>query len=114
MKKKLPGVYPGKVKKNSGNNKQIFYSEKQEEKHTKENTIPKQNNITSKYTKNIYQKINEILNSPNYIYKADVIITLKTGEIEKRIIGRNHTHLITIENELIPIIDILNIKLKNK
>lgn len=109
MKKKLPGVFPGKVKKNSGNNKQISYLKEKNIAHDKPN---EKANIN--IPKNIYQKINTILNSPNYIYKADVIITLKTGDIEKRIIGRNHTHLITIENELIPIADILNIKFKNK
>ena len=106
MKKKLPGVFPGKVKKGSGNNDQVFYSKEK-------NTINNNKN-TNKKEKNIYQKINTILNSPNYVYKADVIITLKTGEIEKRIIGRNKTHLITIENELVPIANIINIKLKNK
>lgn len=104
MKKKLPGVFPGKVKKNSGNNKQVFYSEKKE--------IEKNTNDINKPKININQKINKILNSPSYVYKADVIITLKNDTIEKRIVGRNKTHLITIENELIPITDIIDIKLK--
>ena len=51
-----------------------------------------------------------MFNSTSYIYKADVKITLKNGSISKRIVGRNSTHLITIDNELIPITDILDIE----
>ena len=35
---------------------------------------------------------------------------LKDGTVTKRIIGKNNTHLITMENELIPISDIIDIK----
>ena len=106
MKKKLPGVFPGKVKKDSGNNKKVFYSNKNEND-IKENSIE---NIP-KTEKNIKQKINTIFNSPNYIYKADVEIKLKNEIITKRIIGRNNINLITMENELIPIKDIIDIKI---
>ena len=54
--------------------------------------------------------INEIFNSKNYIYKADVIITTDEGEVSKRIIGRNSNYLITSENEKIEISKIRNIK----
>ena len=58
---------------------------------------------------NINQKINNIFNSNKYVYKADVVITTKDGKVVKKIIGQNKTHLITIENELIPISNILDI-----
>ena len=58
----------------------------------------------------ILQKINSIFTSSNYIYKADVEIKLKDKTINKRVIGKNKTHLITIDNELISISDILDIK----
>ena len=61
-------------------------------------------------SKTIYQKINDIFSSPNYIYKANVEITLKDRTINKRIIGRNKDYLITMDNELIKIIDIIDIK----
>lgn len=60
--------------------------------------------------KTIYQKINDIFSSPNYIYKANVEITLKDGIITKRIIGRNKEYLITMDNKLIKIGDIIDIK----
>ena len=42
----------------------------------------------------------------NYL---NVDITLKSGIVKKRIIGKNMTHLITIDNELIPISDVIDI-----
>ena len=111
MQKKLPGVFPGKVKKNSGNNKQIFYSEKEQ----KDIPTIQENKIEVpkyKYEKNINQKINEIFRSKSYIYKADVEIVLKDETVVKRVVGKNSKHLITMDNELIPISDILDIKLK--
>ena len=99
MANKLPGVFPGKVDKNSGNNKNFSYSKEE---------------VVSKpiVQKNIKQKLNKIFNSSNYVYKADVEITLKDKPITRRIIGKNKTHVITIDNELIPISDILDIKIK--
>lgn len=102
MEKKLPGVFPGKVKKDSGNNKKVFYSNK--ENSDKEDVVEEVSD------KSINQKINAIFNSPSYIYKADVEIKLKNETVNKRVVGRNSTHLITMENELIPISEILDIK----
>ena len=105
MDKKLPGIYANKVGGNIGNNKQVFYSNDREIGDRGSETM-------TKIEKNINQKINEIFNSTNYIYKADVELRLKSGTVNKRIVGKNAVHLITIENELIPIADILDIKRK--
>lgn len=61
-------------------------------------------------SKNIYQKINDIFSSPSFVYKANVEIVLKDKNLIKRIIGRNKDFLITMDNDLIPIKDILDIK----
>ena len=37
-------------------------------------------------------------------------LTLKDEVVTKRIVGRNATHLITIDNELIPLTDIVDIE----
>lgn len=92
---KIPKVFEGKVE-SDGNNEKVYYKSKPEIKETS--------------NKNINQKISEIFNSSNYIYKAKTNIKLKSGWTEKTIIGKNSTHLITMENELIPITDILDIK----
>lgn len=118
MEKKLPKVYANKVNKDAGNNNKVFYSSGRDMSNSslvKDNDTSSEDRASSKpkkVYKNINQKINDIFNSSNYIYKADVEITLKDGKVTKRIVGKNSTHLITIENELIPITDVVDIERK--
>ncbi len=98
MKKKLPGVFPGNVSSEAGNNIKMTY-------------ISAEPTLESVSTENVSQKINKIFNASNYIYKADVKIKLKDGStLNKRVIGKNKLYLITMENELIPITDIIDIE----
>ena len=99
--KKLPSVFKNNLTKKSDNNNTIFCSF--------EENNERQNVVELKGT-NVLQKINSIFTSKNYIYKADVEIKLKDKTINKTIIGKNRTHLITVDNELIPISDIIDIK----
>lgn len=108
LEKKLPKVFANKINKNAGNNNNVFYSD-----YDNKNDFSRNKESDVKFPeKNLNQKLNDIFNSPNYIYKADVIIRLKDKTITKRIVGRNSTHLITIENELIPLSDIIDIETK--
>ena len=106
--KDLPKVFHNKIEKNITNNEMIYYSDKKKVDsnfdHTNKNEIKK----------NINQKINQIFSSSNYIYKANVEISLNDKKIIKRIIGRNKEYLITMDNELIKIDDIIDIKFKKK
>lgn len=123
MEKKLPSVFANKIDKEVGNNKSVFYSSKEgmengslDDRSINSSLID--DNFASKAReklirpKNINQKINDIFNSSRYVYKADVEITLKDGVVSKRVIGKNANNLITIDNELIPISDIVDIKHK--
>jgi len=101
MNKKLPEMFANKVDKTAGNNTQVFDSSKEER------TVHIEEKDTSK---NINQKIKEIFNSSNYIYKADVEIEVNGKKMIKRIVGKNSTHLITFDNELIPITSVTDIK----
>lgn len=58
----------------------------------------------------VNKEINDIFKSSDFVYKADVIIYTKDGSNNKRIIGRNKDYLITDNNELISIKDIIDIK----
>lgn len=106
MDKKLPKVFANKINKNIANNKKISYSERDNEK---ENKIDSGKVNISGSQKNINQKLNDIFNSTRYVYKADVEIKLKDKTIVRKVIGQNQNQLITFENELIPISDILDI-----
>ena len=73
------------------------------------------NTYYSKVTNNIKNninkkdKINNLFKQTNYVYKINVIITLNNKTIEETIIGKTKTNLITINNTLIPINDIIDI-----
>ena len=100
--KDLPKVFRNNINKKFNNNKNVYYSSDDN----------RSSNITEelKDGRSILQKINEIFSSPNYVYKANVEITLKDKKITKRIIGRNKDFIITMDNTLIPISDIIDIK----
>lgn len=103
MEKKIPKVFANKIDRKIENNDTYSYTR------NNENFIEandKQDNL------DINSKINNIFKSSGYIYKADVSIRLKDNTIEKRIIGKKNGYLITMDNELININDILDIKLK--
>ena len=104
MDKKIPKVFANKVE-SDGNNERVYHS-------TDKAVVDKKEVSKFSFEKNINQKINDIFNSSSYIYKADVLIKLKDESVSKRIVGRNSTHLITMDNELIPISDIIDIKMK--
>ena len=96
MNKDLPKVYPGKVEENLNNVQEVFYGASKEERSNDDLSIE--------------SKINRIFNSPNYIYKKEVIITTHNQNLKKTIIGKTSNNLLTIDNELININNIDDIK----
>jgi len=102
MERKIPKVYANKIEKEVGNNTKIYYGSSRENSEKKPEK--KVNGL------NVNQKINQIFGSSRYVYKADVVITLRDGKVSKKIIGRNNNSLITIDNELISISDIIDIE----
>lgn len=100
MKKDLPKVYANKIERKLCNNSKSFCLSKDhvEIEETKKEKI------------NITKKIKDIFNSHNYIYKIEVEIETINGKYIKKVIGKNKDNLITIENELIPIKEIIDIK----
>lgn len=99
--KDLPKVFQNNIDKKFNNNSSVYYSS---------NDNRSLNTEEVKDNRTILQKINEIFSSPNYVYKANVEITLKDKKVTKRIIGRNKDFIITMDNTLIPISDIVDIK----
>lgn len=102
MDKKLPGIFANKIDKPMTNNVKVAYGSKEEVQKVEVKQKPL-------VEKNIHQKLREIFASPRYVYKADVQIVTKDGTFQKKVIGHNQTHLITIDNDLIPITDLLDI-----
>lgn len=113
MDKKLPKVFANKPNKEFNNNDRVFYSKEEKSDDITRNSNIHELNQNSMNVKNIYQKINEIFNSERYVYKAEVEIKTNKRNIKTKVIGQNKTHLITIDNELIPITDIEDINYVN-
>ena len=101
--KELPKMYRNKIEKEITNNESVFSTMFNSNK-----TIAKKEERSSIIVDNrnnytVEQKIANIFNSPNYIYKIDVIIVTDKETSSKRIVGKTKTNLITMDNEYIPI-----------
>lgn len=105
MNNKLPSVFANKIDRGISNNSKVAYASKEE---PVDLNVSKSLNV-GQIEKNINQKIAAIFNSPRYVYKADVIIKLKDKTVNKKIVGKNGNNIITLENELISISDIVDI-----
>lgn len=101
MKKSLPKVYANPLTCNISNNRKVYYSN---DRNLDKEVEPKIDN------ENINMKINRLFKSSKYVYKINVEIVTKNGTNVYKIVGKNKTHLITMENELIPISTIIDIK----
>ena len=108
MDKKLPKVFQNKIDKDVSNNDKYYYSANK----TNDNNVKESVNKKVIKPKNINKKINEIFASPTYVYKANVEITTKNSTITTKIIGRNKSYLITMDNKTIKIDEIIDIKVK--
>mgnify|MGYP007070340742 CR=1 FL=1 len=94
MGKKLPDMFHNNINKQIDNNKKIYSSLIDKDK---ENRSIKDLSKVDRFA--IEQKIFNIFNSSDYIYKADVTIVMEGGEFKKRIVGKNTDNIITIDNE---------------
>lgn len=105
-----PKVFQNKIDKKINTNNNIYYSNNDKDKTADKKPI-KNKEIIPNSTK-IRKKINEIFTSRNYIYKANVEIKTKDNTYVTKIIGRNKSHLITMDNKTILIDDIIDIEKK--
>lgn len=98
--KELPKMYRNTINKEINNNEKVFSTMDNSGNNVKDknlSVVKDKNNFT------IEQKIANIFNSPNYIYKVDVVVVTDKETQKKRIVGRTKTNLITMDKEYIPI-----------
>ena len=93
--KDLPRVFANKIDESINNDQELFYGNTRGD-------APK-DDIS------VVKKINNIFADSHHVYKSRVRITLKNGVVEKVIVGKTSSELITIDGELIKIIDIVDI-----
>lgn len=96
----LPKVYQNRNVGNVNNDQEFFYSA---------NPSKEKPNVKSV---NLDSKINNLFKSNKYIYKVSVNIRTKTSDFDTVLIGKTNNNLITLDNTLIPIKDIIDINEK--
>ena len=92
---KLPNVFASPINKKLNNYQDLYRSDRA---------------VKSYNPKDINKKINEIFGSLNHVYKSRVRITMDDGIHEEEIVGKTNIKLLTIDNKLIKITDILDIE----
>ena len=93
--KDLPRVFANKIDESINNDQEFFYGNTRGD--------------TTRDDLSVVKKINNIFANSHHVYKSRVRITLKNGIVEKVIVGKTSSELITIDGELIKIIDIVDI-----
>ena len=96
MNNDLPNVFPGEISEDVNNTQEVFYSNG--------DRLIKDDDLS------IEAKINRIFNSPNYIYKKDVLITRDGRKERFTIIGKTSNSLLTMDNKTIDINSISDIQ----
>ena len=96
MKKDLPRVYANPIDKDIRNNNDIYVSKNEERNHTKKI--------------HVYEKINQIFASPHHVYKSNVFIQTRNGEIKTTIVGKSGNYLLCLNGDRINMLDILDIE----
>ena len=96
--KKLPKLYTNTFDKKIDNSKEYI---------TVRESVVEEDKL-NRY--DINKKIDMIFKSKNYIYKVNVLIKFNDREMNATLIGKTNDNLITIDNKLIKITDIYDIK----
>lgn len=98
--KKLPKIYQNHIDKKINNNREMFCSFSLKEK----------NNINNE---DIELLLDGLFNGKRNVYNIPVIIKTIKKTYDTFLVARNSSYILTIDQEKIPINDIVSIKRKN-
>lgn len=99
--KKLPEIYKNNINKNINNNKKMCILKNVNEE-IKEKTV------------NIEEILSKIFNGIGYSYNIPILIETKNKKYETSLITKTKNNVVTIDNDIIPINEIVNIKILKK
>ena len=108
MKKELPGIYKKTVDKNHANNKKMCYASESEK------TVEKEIFNQSSSITTVEEKIRKLFKSSRYIFNIRVLIKTDKKDYDTKIAGKVKNSLVTIDNEVIPIVEINDIIIKDR
>lgn len=99
--KKIPEIYVNKINKRIDNNKEVFYSYKDN------NDEVEETKQLDEYS--LQKRINNLFRSNDFIYKKKFHIKTTNEEKDYIIISKSYDYLLTIEGSKIMIKDIIEI-----
>lgn len=105
---KKPKVFENQIDKKINNNKVVFDSTKEVLEIINSN---KEKKIKNEDNRNIpiVDKITKLLNTNGYIFNIDVLIKTKDNEYNTHIASVINNHIITLDNDIINIDDVIDI-----
>ena len=116
MKKELPEIFKKSVDSSRCNNKKVFYTSENKEIVTKNENKTATNSINtnnnSLYT--VEEKIRKLFKSSRYVFNINVLIKTDKKDYDTKIAGKVKNSLVTIDNEVIPIVEINDIIIKDR
>lgn len=98
--KKLPKIYQGDFDKEIHNNKESEYLFENKEKENKDSI-------------SIEDKLSSLFSSSRHVFHIPVLIETKNRVYDTKIAGKVKNYIITLDNDIIYLSDILDIKEKN-
>jgi len=107
VKKKLPSIFQNDKASLVENNEKVYYS-MYKNSYNKKNEEIKQENVFVK------EDIINFVNSNRYLYTKEVIIKTKNKTYDTRLAGVKNNELLTLENDKIPLDDIISFKIKSR
>ena len=108
--KKLPRIYQNELNKKINNNKKVFDGLKEEV--TLVEGDRKIEEVNSKYDKlTVHEKLQELINQSSYIFNTPVILVFETREEKCQIAGVVNNHIITMDNKIVKINELRDIKI---
>ena len=114
---KRPNVFANPIEKRIYNNQEVFDSES-----LRDDTILNNTSENNKYlyvSENDYRnlsvvdKIEKLLNRNGYIFNVSVIIKTKDKVYNTKIAGKVNNHLITLDNNIININDVVDLEISD-
>ena len=106
--KKLPKINQFDLSKDIHNNKKVFNSLEDKVEIKKEEK--KKKDISKKDTLPVKEKIKQLIKGNNYIFNTKVTLVYEDKEKDCNIAGIVNNHIITMDNEIIKIDDLKDIK----
>ena len=107
MNKKLPEIFKNARSSIKTNNKKVYYTSERE----KDSNVGKP--FSNDDTFSVEDKIKKLFKSSRYIFNINVLIKTDKRDYDTKIAGKVKNSLVTVDNDVIPIVEINDIIIKD-